>query len=549
MPVTPRAAADALLKDNASQTSHGLASHRYWTIGALFTAAYVLIERITFVYQLDGLGITLWSPSAGLSVIFLLLAGLQFVPFVFIASVVADYTVYAGPRGIFAPIGTSLILTVGFSVVAMTVASMRERTVNLSHTLTVLVLVPAGILLTAVLYCVVLYATELLSPGRLLVAVRNFWIGDTLGIVTLLPAALTALDLHRQGHAPSRKNLIDGLVFGILLASALWIIFGIQRSNEYQFFYMVFIPVVWIAVRAGYPGVSLALPVVHLMIVSIAMAASYAVYDFIAFQMLMLALSISGLLLGAAVSEVRTSAERLRTQESELARAAKHALVGATGTALAHEISQPLASTTNYVHAARRLLLSGAQTSEAVEALVRAESAARRARETLERVRDYVSSGRVDLSDVDTRDLVRKIVGLVGHDAAERGVRIEERSKPHLPTLRGDAVQLEQLLLNLIVNAVDAASSDGGKRSGRVQIKTLQRGDRLFISVEDDGPGVAQSVADRLFEPFETTKRRGMGLGLTLVRQTVDAHGGLVRWENLPAGGARFTVELRIDGP
>ena len=544
----PRGDANASSHMHVPPQAYGASCVSYWALGGLFTAAYVLIERITFVYQLDGLGITLWSPSAGLSVIFLLLTGAQFAPFVFVASVITDYVVYTGPRGLFAPIGTSLVLTIGFAGLALALTpTLSARSLTLSRVLVVLGIVSGTIFVMAIAYGLVLYACELLSIDRFGVAMRNFWIGDTLGIVTLLPAALTALDARARRYAPSRTDVIDGLVYGVLLALALWIIFGVRRSNEYQFFYLLFIPVVWIAVRAGYAGVSLALPVAHILIVAIAMASGYAVYDFIAFQMLMLVLSASGLLLGAAVSEARTSAERMRTQEGELARAARHALVGATGTALAHEISQPLASTTNYLHAARRLLSSGAERSEAVGALVKAESEAQRVRETLERVRDYVSSGRLELSDVDVAGVASKIASVIGRDADTRGVRIEVTSKPHLPMVRGDAIQLEQLLLNLMANAVDAASS--AAVGGRVTIFVLQRGDRLLVTVEDTGPGVASRVADRLFEPFETTKRNGMGLGLTLARQIVEAHGGRLRWENVPSGGARFTIELRIDGP
>jgi signal transduction histidine kinase len=413
-----------------------------------------------------------------------------------------------------------------------------------------LAIVPSGILLMAALYCLVLFACELLSVERFLVAVRNFWIGDTLGIVTLMPAAMTALDALARRRVPTRSEVATAILFGVLLMAALWIIFGLRRSHEYQFFYLLFIPVGWIAVRAGYAGVSLALPVAHVLIVSIATAFGYAVYDFIAFQMLMLVLSATGLLLGAAVTEARASAERMRGQESELARAARHALVGATGTALAHEISQPLASTTNYLHAARRILLADAdRRADAAAALAKAEAEAQRVRETLERVRDYVSSGRLELSDVGLESVTGKIAALLGRDANARGVRIDVIGKPHLPPVRGDAIQLEQLLLNLIGNAVDAAASPGGKQPGLVTVRQLQQRDRLLVVVEDNGPGVAETVADRLFEPFETTKRNGMGLGLTLARQIVEAHAGALHWENLPGGGARFTVALRIDGP
>jgi two-component system, LuxR family, sensor kinase FixL len=532
--------------------SSGGTTLNYWMLGGLFTAAYVLIERVTFVYQLDGLGITLWSPSAGISVIILLLAGTRFAPFVFVASVITDYVIYTGPRGLFAPVGTSLVLAIGLAGLALALtATWNARRVNLTRVLTTLAIVPAGTFVTAILYCLVLYACELLSLERFVVAVRNFWIGDTLGIITLLPAALTVLNVRTRYRVPSSGGLVNGLVFGILLIAALWIIFGLTKSQEYQFFYLLFIPVMWIAVRAGYAGASLGLPVVHVLIASIAMSVAYAVYDFIAFQMLMLVLSATGLLLGAAVTEARASAERMRTQESELARAARHALVGATGTALAHEISQPLASTTNYLHAARRILLApggNERRADAAEALAKAEAEARRVRETLERVRDYVSSGRVELSDVDIGGAVAKIVALLAREANARGVHIEIIGKPHLPTVRYDAIQVEQLLLNLIGNAVDAAGL-GKDRQGRVSVRLLQRVDRLVVVVEDNGPGVAPRVADRLFEPFETTKRNGMGLGLTLARQIVEAHAGALSWENLPSGGARFTVELRIDGP
>jgi two-component system, LuxR family, sensor kinase FixL len=148
----------------------------------------------------------------------------------------------------------------------------ESRRVSLSRVLATLLIVPIGTLLTAIFYCLVLFACELLAADRFAVAAGNFWIGDTLGIVTLMPAALTALDLSVRRQAPSRSELVSAFVFGSLLLAALWIIFGLRRSHEYQFFYLVFIPVVWIAVRAGYAGVSLALPVVHVLIVSIAIS-------------------------------------------------------------------------------------------------------------------------------------------------------------------------------------------------------------------------------------------------------------------------------------
>jgi signal transduction histidine kinase len=523
----------------------------YWLLGLSFVAAYVAIERATFAYQLDGLGITLWNPSAGLGLALLMGAGLSHAPFVFAASLITDYAVYTGPRGWLAPIATSLVLTIGLAALAVGLRNIwKPDRPRLRQSLKLLSLVPAGVMLIATTYCSILYTAGQLSSWSFLLAIRNFWIGDTLGIITVVPAVpATARLLSNGWQSLPRKHVIDaGALFAAVLV-ALWIIFGLKRAHEYQFFYLLFLPIVWVAVRHGHAGVSVALLLTHVLLVGIAIVLGYAAYDFIAFQMLMLVLSATGLLLGAAVTDGRASEERVRAQQSELARAARHALVGATGTALAHEISQPLTSTTNYLHAARRILRTSASADPAVsDALDKAASEAQRTRETLERVRDYVSSGRLEMARVDLVELAERIVSLVRGDAGARGVDIRVGSTPHLPAICADAIQLEQLLLNLISNAVDAAALSADRR-GLVTVHVQQRRDRAVVSVEDNGRGIVEEIVDRLFEPFETTKRKGMGLGLTLARQIMDAHGGELHAENRVPHGARFTVELNVDGP
>lgn len=538
------------LRGGVPFASIGFLQPAYWQLGAGFVAVYVGVEWATFVYQLDGLGITLWGPAAGLSLVLLLAAGVSFAPFVFVASLLSDFAVYYGPRGVLAPLATSLVLALGLSAMALALRSRwRSPRPRLADVGALLVIVPLGAAVIALLYCSVLYATGLISPWRFVIAVRNFWIGDTLGIITILPAAAAlALFFDKPlADAVSRSDIIAGIVFMAGIGLALWVIFGVRDANEYQFFYLLFLPIVWLAVRSGYATVSIGLLFAHVLLVSIATLLGYATYDFIAFQMLMLVLSATGLLLGMAVTEGRHSQERIRVQQRDLARAARHAIIGATGSAIAHEISQPLASAANYLHAARRLLRNNRHDAGPVaEALDNAETEAQRARETLERVRDYVSTGRLELTEVDVEQIATKIVTLIERDAAASGTRMQVASSPHLPTLLADRIQLEQLLLNLVSNAIDAASRSEG---GRVGVRIAQWRDRIVVQVEDDGPGISADMAPRLFEPFETTKPKGMGLGLTLVRQIVDAHGGELRWENVEPRGARFVVELPIDGP
>jgi signal transduction histidine kinase len=527
-----------------------LSSPSYWLPGCAFIVVYIVVERVSLVYKLDGLGITLWGPSAGLSLILLLTRGLSLAPFIFLASLIADFAVYSGPRGVVAPLATSIVLAVGLSSLAWTlqrVSNFGRGRPRLADVVAFLVSVPVATLVIALIYCGILWATGLLALPRFLLAVRNFWIGDTVGMVTLAPAAPTILWLLSGTLKPTRAQLADAVVFLGGLFAAIWIIFGVANAQEWQFFYLLFLPIAWIAIRAGYTGVSIALLLTHMLLVRVATVQGYAAYDFIAFQMLMLVLSATGLLLGTAVSDRERSEERACKQQEELARTARHATVGAMGTAMAHEISQPMASATNYLHAARRMLrAAGDDASPVAEALAKAEVEARRAREALERVRDYVSTGRLELSQVDVEAVVDKIALLARRGS--RGVAIGVSSKPHLPPVRADAIQLEQLLINLVSNAIDAAClrNDG---EGRVAVHLHQHVERIVVAIEDNGPGVPEEVADRLFEPFETTKPRGMGLGLTLARQIIECHGGLLRWESVEPQGTRFLVELSIDGP
>lgn len=523
----------------------------YWLIGTAFVILYLVAERSTLLYELDGLGITLWSPSAGLGLTLLLMMGVKFAPFVFAASLASAMFVYAGPRSPAAMIGTSLVLALGLSVIARVCRRLTKddpHNTSLTDLQTFLVLMPLGALLLSFVYCGVLYATGLLYGWRFFIAVRNHWIGNTVGMITLAPAIPVLLSYLRGAGRPSRVQLWETAVFVAVLTLALWVIFVASGANEYQFFYLLFLPIVWIAMRAGYAAVAVALLVAHLALVTIATRVGYAAYDFISFQMLMLVLSATGLLLGIVVSERRRSEEKLRVQQGDLARAARHATVGAMGTALAHEISQPMSSAANYLHAARRILRATGDTDGPVaQALAKSEAEANRARAALERVRDYVSTGRIEPSLVDLDGLVRKIVGIMGREAYARGVSVSSTAEPYLPQVRADAVQIELLLVNLVSNAMDAASSRADL-AGAVAIHVSQTGDHIVLEVSDNGPGIAAEVADRVFEPFETTKSTGMGLGLTLARQICEAHGGTLSWKKREPQGVCFSAVLPIDG-
>jgi two-component system, LuxR family, sensor kinase FixL len=226
---------------------------------------------------------------------------------------------------------------------------------------------------------------------------------------------------------------------------------------------------------------------------------------------------------------------------------ASDARAGAMGMALAHEVSQPLSTITAYVHAARRLLQSSVASEPIMDALIKAEAEAQRAREVLERVRDFVSNGNLNLSAHDASVLADRIGALCREEAAARGVQVEVESVSRVPLVKVDGVQIEQVLMNLVANAIDAASERPDGR-GRVTIRVSAKESAIAIEVEDNGRGVAPELADTIFDAYQTTKPRGMGLGLHLSRRIVQKHAGRLWWEPIRTGGARFVVELPTDG-
>jgi two-component system sensor kinase FixL len=217
------------------------------------------------------------------------------------------------------------------------------------------------------------------------------------------------------------------------------------------------------------------------------------------------------------------------------------------GMELAHEISQPLSTVTTYLHAARRLLQSSVASEPVMDALIKAEAEAHRAREVLERIRDFVSNGNLDLQALDLPALAEKIAALCRQEATSRGIRIENESIRPIPAVKADRVQIEQVLNNLVANAIDAASERSDAR-GHVIIRVAAGDEAVVMQVEDNGPGVAPEMAARIFEAYQTTKPRGMGLGLPLSLRIVQRHAGRLWWEPNRPEGARFVVALPIDG-
>jgi signal transduction histidine kinase len=232
---------------------------------------------------------------------------------------------------------------------------------------------------------------------------------------------------------------------------------------------------------------------------------------------------------------------------NELEHVARIATMGELTSSLAHELNQPLAAIRNYANAAQRYLSQGktdlTKAREALEGILRDDS---RAAEVISRIRGLLKKEEPRYRLVHMNDVIRGILAFIRSDSVLEGLSIETELAPGLPAVSGDQVQLQQVLLNLMLNAVDAMNK-AKPNLRKLVIKTENEEDQgVKVSVRDFGSGIDEANRDKLFEPFYTTKSAGMGMGLAISQRIIHAHGGEIRAETNPDAGATFYFTLPV---
>ena len=245
----------------------------------------------------------------------------------------------------------------------------------------------------------------------------------------------------------------------------------------------------------------------------------------------------------------RLAQEKLHQVQSEFARAARIATLGELTGSIAHEVNQPLtAITTNSETAVRWLDRPEPNVAKARELTERIVEEARRAAAVITRIR-AIASGRVqELTTLSLHDVINDAIALLSSEIRGTNVSISLDLLPTLPKVTGDRVQLQQVIVNLMINAAQAmANADAARRV--ILIQTMLIDERTIgCAVEDSGPGIDPQHFNRLFDSFYTTKDTGMGLGLPVSRSIIEAHQGEIRADNNSRlGGARFSFTLPMD--
>jgi PAS domain S-box-containing protein len=239
-----------------------------------------------------------------------------------------------------------------------------------------------------------------------------------------------------------------------------------------------------------------------------------------------------------AEQEARESERRYREVQTELAHANRVATMGQLTASIAHEVNQPIGAAAANAAAALRWL--GAQPpnlQEAMLVLERSVNDAMRAGDIVGRIRDLVKKAPPRKDSVDVNEAVREVIELTRGEAVKHGVSTQAVLGEGLPLIRGDRVQLQQVMLNLIVNAIDAMSAMSEGPHNLLISTAADSSQGVSIAVSDSGPGLPPEASERVFDPFYTTKASGLGMGLSICRSIVDAHGGrLSAKPNVPCG-------------
>jgi two-component system sensor kinase FixL len=246
------------------------------------------------------------------------------------------------------------------------------------------------------------------------------------------------------------------------------------------------------------------------------------------------------------ITEKRRAEAHAQTLQDELAHVARLSAMGQLSSALAHELNQPLSAVMNYVSAARRRLgkIEDGAAGKVRELLDKAVNETNRAGQIIHRLRGFLEKREPMHSDDDLNEIMKEAVALGQGGAADDNVELRVILEPGLLHVLADRIQVQQVVVNLLRNAVEAMHSSPVRK---VTISTYAAGPKFVeVAIADTGPGIPDDVAARLFEPFVTTKEKGMGVGLSICRTIVEAHGGQLWMTPNPEGGTIFRFQLPV---
>jgi signal transduction histidine kinase len=509
----------------------------------VFAPCYVLLDWVSYIHPLGSFNITPWNPQPALAIAWMLLGGLAHAPAVLVTIIGADVLIRGTPGGYGVALLTAVVLTVGYAGIAQALRYLLRPQPNLHSLRQLTIFITAVVPATAVIafaFVGALYLLGQLPSGSFVAGWLRFWVGDAVGVLVTAPLLLVVADAHQRRGFAHLARRGETYVQMTLVAAAIWLIFRGLGGDPSHHVYLLFLPLIWVALRNGLTGAIVAVALVQLGVVLGVHQHSLEALPVIELQALVAALTLTALYLGVMVDERQRATEGLK-QSLRLAAA------GEMAGAIAHEVNQPLTALANYGRSAQ-LLLQAKRVSELDVVIHRMLSEAQRASEVVRRLRDFFREGTTRLEEVSVAELLQKAQGMVASAKQDLDIVVLVTCEPDVPDVLVDRLQMELVLRNLVANAVEAIGAQSARR-GKIEIMASRHDrDHARVCIRDTGPGIVPGGHERVFEPFLSGKSTGMGLGLAVSRAIAEAHGGTLESRPGPHGEFHLVLPLSHDG-
>lgn len=515
-----------------------------WAVVVGYVLVFLILDWASFIRPLQGLNITPWNPQPALAVA-LLMASRRLWWVVIGGLLAAELVVRGLPGDLVVVALAAAALTCSY--LAMAAALERKlgdgwRISDGRDVAWFLAIIALGALLSGVVYVGTYAAGGVLPPGPVWAALARYWVGDAVGMTVTLPILLVAMDADRRETLIQTVRQGPWWLTAVLIILLLGLLFG-GDEDSFNHAYLLLLPVIWASMRFGLAGAVLAAALTQIGLIVAMQTGSHQDGFVVELQLLMAAITTTGLLLGVTVDERERS-------DAELRSSLRMAAAGQMSAALAHELSQPLTALATYAQTCE--LLAGdpvSQTPERQAMLVdvtrRISADARRAGDVIKRLRDFFQTGATHLQACDMARLVEAELLSQQRRAEASTIRLTSQLAGGLPRIWVDEVQIQVVLRNLVSNALDSATAKNG--TGEVTVRVSATPIEIFVEVLDSGSGVTPSQALSVFEPSTSTKVGGMGVGLGICRAIVEAHGGRLWALPGPSGHFCFTLALDVD--
>lgn len=505
--------------------------------------AYLVLDYVSDIDPATRFGFTLWNPTAGLAVFLGFITGWRAIPVVLAGAAIAAIAVrglsIADPAVWF----SAAMVATGYTALGMFLRWRATTRDPFAHPLDALSFLLVGIVgagVVAALLVLGLAAGGLLDVAAAFGLTLRLWIGDATGIAVLLP-----LLLRFRAVAPASlttyRRFAPEAIGAAMLACALAGLTSLGPEASVGIAYLTLLPVVWIAVRFGLDATIVTVTCVQVVIAAVAVLDQRG-QSFAEFQVMTIVIALTGPILGSAVDYAKRSAEELAKLRVDGERLARLTSVGALGSIIAHELSQPLSAVRTASHVLARSLKQSDAAPEIRRAAATIEAQIEAASARVRSLRTAFQNTGPEATDIDLADTARAAARVAAAERTGPAARIRIDTSPQ-PIAHADRQHVAHILLNVFRNAFTATAAKGENATIRVSFVAEDR--ISTVRIEDDGPGVPSELDDTLFEPMASGRPDGVGLGLFICKTLAGLNSGdLVHDRPASGRGAAFVLTL-----